>query len=104
MKVTHTPGPWRVGKKYVTDIYPNDGGMLVARVMTGGISNNKSYANARLIAAAPELLEALMLMVFDEQGNEWRDSKVDQGIWDDRRTRGEDIAREAIAKATGDAS
>ena len=93
MKVTHTPGPWRVGKKYVTDIYPNDGGMLVARVMTGGISNNKSHANARLIAAAPELLAALQsiaeTVVYAPEGGH-------EEVSDCVR-----IAKQAIAKATG---
>lgn len=49
----------------------------------------RQYRNARLIAAAPELLEALQL-VWDAYGF---DPSVDSSIWQ--------AAREAIAKATG---
>ena len=48
-----------------------------------------------------EFLEALTLMMFDKHGKEWRDSTVDQGVWDDRLERGKSIARAAIARATG---
>jgi hypothetical protein len=55
----HTPGPWTVGRDFsiiagseeIAALYTND-----------GADDSKPYpveANARLIAAAPELLEAL---------------------------------------------
>lgn len=60
---THTPGPWKI------DTFGNihqiiaDGETVVARV-TSQAANQKAEterttANARLIAAAPEMLEAL---------------------------------------------
>ena len=62
MTTLHTPGPWEVGptdNSVVTDVY------TVADLSS---ENNKMLApgfetlpNARLIAAAPELLEALGL-------------------------------------------
>ena len=63
MTEQHTPGPWRIGghdgKSAI--IYPSPtGGFQIARVrpnLDGG------EANARLIAAAPELLKALETLV-----------------------------------------
>jgi hypothetical protein len=56
MKTQHTPGPWELrGPRLVTD----KNGVIIAE----NISSNEgtSEANAHLIAAAPELLEALKL-------------------------------------------
>ena len=63
----HTPGPW-----YADDLEPNLGiwseqtGALVARTQVGQhedcgilITSSEEEANARLIAAAPDMLEAL---------------------------------------------
>jgi hypothetical protein len=51
----HTPGPWRVGPINYADVYGPDG-EIVALVPKGF---DATVANAHLIAAAPELLEAL---------------------------------------------
>ena len=69
MSATHTPGPWQVSR---TD--PN-GQPIVASATdlelatcwhhcVGGMER-EAHANARLIAAAPELLEALKAIVDD---------------------------------------
>ena len=61
----HTPGPWKVEG---VDIYapaPANVRPHIARVIYGGKSD------ARLIAAAPELLEALKRYV------EWQEGKFD---------------------------
>lgn len=55
-KLTHTPGPWRVGERYMdmVDVWSENGaGYLVARATCGEVPGE---ANARVIAAAPELL------------------------------------------------
>jgi hypothetical protein len=72
--MTHTPGPWTEPRiyrdpsyrPYNIAIYGNKG---TATVHQQKIDNNvtakgfdEAYANARLIAAAPELLAALMLV------------------------------------------
>ena len=54
----HTPGPWE--EKHCPDGY----GVFSGKVMVARIDNtvgefNQEKRNARLIAAAPELLEAL---------------------------------------------
>jgi len=56
----HTAGPWRVSK--TGDVYKKQGrdGLIAAVRFLGG-DNSEGTANAKLIAAAPELLEALRL-------------------------------------------
>ena len=79
----HTPGPWEINERYI-----------IARSKRGlrTICQWSSYSdepNARLIAAAPDLLAALRAMVdaWDMSGEEGQHRR----IWDD--------ARAAIAKA-----
>lgn len=57
-KPKHTPGPWRSGDAFHTVFGPKDNPVTVATVFKG------NAANARLIAAAPELLEVAR-MAFD---------------------------------------
>jgi len=68
MKTTHTPGPWNV-TRYGLQVY-DKGANLIAKVETlaciGGTddaaaqrASDQEQANARLIAAAPDLLAAL---------------------------------------------
>ena len=68
----HTPGPWIIhggpGRlKYnlaVIDSIPDVDGRVIANcICTLANSNDDCDANAKLIAAAPELLEALVNMV-----------------------------------------
>lgn len=101
-KATHTPGPWLHGKRYGnhrTEILNSTGGRAIASVWThertgdNYLPTDEGAANARLIAAAPELLEALLHMLgaaetdcMDDKSNVWRSYMID--------------ARAAIAKAT----
>lgn len=63
----HTPGPWIASpanpedRTFVTD--QND--KLVCFVESGDGDNHKDFANARLIAAAPDLLKALEQVLMD---------------------------------------
>ena len=64
----HTPGPWLTHKEGFSSIYIESrigGGMLqeVASCGPTGEGRDQQEANARLIAAAPELLEALKEVV-----------------------------------------
>ena len=52
----HTPGPWRSGDMFNTIFGPPNGNP--APEIIASVHTNRK-ANARLIAAAPELLEAL---------------------------------------------
>lgn len=62
----HTPGPWRSNTafdtKYLKHVCQGDSN-VVARVNGGGVAEETAIADARLIAAAPELLEAAKRMV-----------------------------------------
>lgn len=67
----HTPGPWRVAKhdalRFTFHIDAGPAGYERNRVaiVSGDSARDCAEANARLIAAAPELLEALEGLVDD---------------------------------------
>ena len=84
MDAKYTPGPWNIGHSTVV--------LMVSRGVIG-ISHDEEFANARLIAAAPDLLEALKdcVAVMDR---ELAGLKVIQPELS--------AARAAIAKATGE--
>lgn len=92
----HTPGPWRYCPQNGS---PTTGMHMIAGSKPGYLAEVRDcgsgivQANARLIAAAPELLEALETLADEE----WRDD--DDNILIDARTK----ARSAIAKARGKA-
>ena len=93
-KQQHTPGPWAyiVPDGYVVrhpQIY-SDFGPVANATWLGENKLDQLKANARLIAAAPELLEALEEIVSAADGDGW--SQLDADL---RK------ARAAIAKATG---
>lgn len=93
--VGHTPGPWRVGDAGGTVFGPKGTGSFPEVVATVMTTHGRKKANARLIAAAPDLLEALEKITqhaFDD------DTSVQDILTDFESMR--DIARAAIAKAT----
>jgi hypothetical protein len=51
----HTPGPWWVGPHYKSDVESGEGRITECRPL----QTPRAIANAHLIAAAPELLDAL---------------------------------------------
>ena len=73
--LSHTPGPWRIGNLESYDGYTgkpyrnvwagvDDAATVVARAIhDGGAETNDVDKDARLIAAAPELLAALRKVV-----------------------------------------
>jgi hypothetical protein len=83
----HTQGPWIIEAQ---GIYANGGHKRVATAMSHEheIDWPTTMANARLIAAAPELLEALLRVLRD--------------VASDGLDGWEDQARAAITKATGE--
>ena len=66
MDTKHTPGPWEAIGNIVRDVpRPTErggmsGGYLVAET---AVQDSHRYANARLIAAAPDMLAALEQMI-----------------------------------------
>ena len=61
--MTHTKGPWEVNPQYPASIRAGGAQVASVSIKNGVHPNNppqdEAYANARLIAAAPEMLEAL---------------------------------------------
>lgn len=104
--MSHTPGPWELGDTSDTElmVYCNDSlGSRVADCHNSGhgITTQQDHANARLIAAAPDLFEALdpdtLEAIADEIGLEFRHSARALSLRVIARKQ-----REAIAKATGE--
>jgi len=96
----HTPGQWKIeDETFVYATYPNKHNRFFITISTGChcddceiTSMEELKANARLIAAAQELLNALISLL-DKCDAEWKIP----GIWPETRN----DARRAIAKAEG---
>mgnify|MGYP001296974478 FL=1 len=91
----HTPGPWKAVEAAYNPpgwLWVQNGpGALLADVHQNvNIPLDARNANARLMAAAPELLEALQEIITAADGEGW--SQLDAGFTK---------ARAAIAKALG---
>ena len=96
-KLEHTPGPWRIDQSYTYRVL-NAEELNVADCDSARVPKLQAQANARLIAAAPELLEALQRILAHEiRPGRKRRNHVDLFEFDTIRI----IARAAIAKATG---
>ncbi|MEN4917537.1 hypothetical protein ABE485_02610 [Achromobacter spanius] len=95
---THTPGPWAVRYDYVVQAPSFDDGRLVPVAQPYGVNSDGTdlFANARLIAAAPELLEALIAMEQEKSDYMTRNALGDPSVETTNK-----MARAAIAKATG---
>ena len=101
----HTPGPWEHSGHNLVDATSIHNGMkycVAKAVITGKSDSDKeeAYANARLIAAAPDLLKiARFLVEWDEAGGDM----VSLGALssDDDETTLRMMARAAIDKAEG---
>lgn len=86
----HTPGPWKVAAASL-DVW-EDGGYTICEVYPPSANSPEKVANARLIAAAPELLEALE-MLMPQYPSRGMCDEYDRAMWEN--------AEAAIAKATG---
>jgi len=59
--MSHTPGPWRVGDNGATVFGPKTNPRTIVTLSKVAMILNETRSNARLIAAAPELLDACKL-------------------------------------------
>jgi len=89
---THTPGPWRTHNHHV-----DAGKFRFLQTCMEGACEQEWQANARLIAAAPELLEALSVLLL---------ATMNDGVFSSKRevtyvNKVREQARAAIAKARG---
>jgi hypothetical protein len=92
----HSPGPWSIHGDRETLIGDNSGKMMLATALYMHSTHpewdrplEQAQANARLIAAAPDMLKVLIQLTTEwERGREWiSEDTIDQ-------------ATRAIAKAT----
>ncbi len=101
MTTTHTPGPWFEHREGFSTVYVEariGGGMIqeVAACGPTAAGQEQQAANARLISAAPELLEALQ-----DLKREIILSDVDMAYIARHFQKWLDNAEKAISKATG---
>lgn len=96
-----TPGPWHVSNEGCM-LIRDDAGLSIVAKYVGYTNDEEELANARLISAAPELLEAL-------QGYMSAVERMNQAMKDGVNVQGaisalvgyEDMAHSAINKALG---
>lgn len=110
---THTPGPWRLDRDYDANeghigITSADGprewrGLAQVVVDLEGDPYTEGEANAHLIAAAPDMAEALeMLLQYEPVREEFRPDNKGDNLFVMARTDWE-RARAALRKARGEA-
>lgn len=90
---THTSGPWTIAKHSPKLVKVESAKRVICDAFAG---TTEDEANARLIAAAPELLAALI--AFRESGPS---GGKDFAQWHQSYGPAIELARAAIAKATG---
>ncbi|WP_338615770.1 hypothetical protein [Achromobacter sp. E1] len=108
MTTKHTPGPWapHLVDETIVVIPRRPLPQHISTLGHSEVADDEDYANARLIAAAPELYEALDALFTDmliAQGNMRDAAKRDhrwEGCADEIQPR-IDAARAALAKARG---
>jgi hypothetical protein len=104
MAVKFTPGPWRLeGPDGFGDynVLESASDPVVAAVISNVRLASEVNANARLIASAPELLEALQGVLW--MAEEWFKHGGDKTTFFDGYKESLNEARAAILKATGEA-
>jgi hypothetical protein len=98
MSATHTPGPWVYFYKHKYDEWhvsiPIPGSSMRFGIFDDGVRSENPEADARLIAAAPDLMDALKALL--SLDDDHQRGKGDEDVCQEVR-----MARAAIAKATG---
>jgi hypothetical protein len=102
-EMQHTPGPWQVkqARNGHTAVYPTGSQERVADIYCPLDVDGHHAANARLIAAAPELLAALKAMMLNHFEHHQDCSAARMSHLENFCECGIAAARAAIAKATG---
>lgn len=105
MDAKYTPGPWNIGSsdlpvsrmsihcKGHKDSCHSTVALMVSRGVIG-ISHDEEFANARLIAAAPDLLEALRVLLSLHE--------IRASVTTDAWNAAMEDARAAVTKAVGE--
>ena len=104
----HTPAPWEVliitGDIFIAPVGDDFGGNTIAQIIVVD-KRDISKANAQLIAAAPDLLDALQLLqnafIHKEGNTKGNQAKTDIITLNPEVGEALNTARETIQKATG---
>ena len=105
MRTNHTPGPWKTDGSGMS-VYSANTRLDFAPIVAAAVGNEKSLAqlraDARLIAAAPDLLEACqrMMLWFEVEDDHSKMPEFMHRV--DLCNQVEMLASAAIAKATGE--
>ena len=93
----HTLGPWNIENPWESDfsVIARVGGKIIAKTDNGVIDIGEAEANAHLIVAAPDLLEALKALQHQALQSELNSPAHEWG------TEALGLARIAISKAEG---
>ena len=98
----HTPGPWRynieTGYRKI-DVVTAENANLIAELPFSG--SMAPEANARLIAAAPDMLEALEAVIGSHEALVIKDKPLPDARFETVSTEAIAAARAALAKAEG---
>jgi hypothetical protein len=106
--MNHTPGPWRIGDAGGTVFGPPNGNpspeiIAIVNAKDSPIVSGRRKANARLIAAAPDLLAAIqnVMTIIEARGFKRRPEDPQGSLWmvESGIDKYLDLARAAIAKA-----
>jgi len=101
MPTQHTPGPWKVAEAFINNqpnrLFVSEGKWGGKNIADLGEADEANNANARLIAAAPELLAALQSLIqyLPEEDIYYEDASSYRQI-----QRAVERAEAAIARAT----
>ena len=102
--VSHTPGPWGIQSSRTTVTVRSAGsGEVISSWYAGQPTGTVTHANARLIAAAPELLGAIKELLASQMAPypPFEAGKDAQNAWSDRRAKACSDAEVVIALAEG---
>ena len=91
----HTPGPWKV-VDHLNVVTDDDTEALIARVDDGDVSEHQAEGDAKLIAAAPDLLRACEAAL-----NDWREHLGNMARHEPDYL---ELCRAALKKARGQSS
>lgn len=103
----HTPGPWKIATerngRAFSAIRGADGGVVATCGFRVSVESDEDDANARLIAQAPAMLEALEELVAEHDEDCRREWDGKHGYGWPADTGGMALARQVIALARGEA-
>lgn len=103
----HTAGPWFVGSKFTVGPHSHDDDQTFGMVIpVADVYGSNREADARLIASAPNLLEAMLMVVHGLKRGSIKSKQIMQGDENSAELKIvslHELLSDVIAKATGGA-